>query len=281
MRPVMPRRPLGGCGRAPGFSCCLSAAAVRLVGVLLPPGIPLPSAYQSTGPGPCWTMTGYPRSARVSYGRFGCLLYPGTMVLTRPAKSIRPPLPLPSGRSCARFPHPIHPGSSSRGVVGGSLSFTRPAFPSPVAPGWNGRPRAFLLASHPAAGVCGARRSGDRLRALAWSTAVDRVDPPLSRFTHTVRHRVATLRTWPEPVTARSPLACGRISRLARRLPMTSALTCVDVPRPGGNEPVGAYAVQQDDYDVRRSAESPLPALRSRPEPLDGPVPKIAPPQLL
>ena len=62
----------------------------------------------------------------------------------------------------------------------------------------------------------------------------------------------------PEPVTARSPLARGRISRFARRLPTTSALTCVDVPRPGGSESqFGAYAVQQDDYDFRRDAKSP------------------------
>jgi hypothetical protein len=32
----------------------------------------------------------------------------------------------------------------------GFKQFTRPVFPSPVAPGWNGRPRAFPRASHPA-----------------------------------------------------------------------------------------------------------------------------------
>jgi len=53
----------------PWFSRRLSATAVRFVGILLPPGIPPPWAYQSTGLCPCWTMTGYPRSARVRYDR--------------------------------------------------------------------------------------------------------------------------------------------------------------------------------------------------------------------
>jgi len=47
------------------------------------------------------------------------------------------------------------------------------------------------------------------------------------------------LRTWLEPVTARSPPARDRPDRSARRLATTSALTCVDVSRFGDRAPVG------------------------------------------
>jgi hypothetical protein len=43
----------------------------------------------------------------------------------------------------------------------GSNDFTRPVFPSPVAPGWNGSPWALPRASHPDL-TGGARRGGDR-----------------------------------------------------------------------------------------------------------------------
>jgi hypothetical protein len=41
-------------------------------------------------------------------------------------------------------------GAADNRAYEDSLAFTRPAFPSPVTPGWNGCPSAFSWASHPA-----------------------------------------------------------------------------------------------------------------------------------
>ena len=73
--------------------------------------------------------------------------------------------------------------------------FTHPAFPSRVAPGWNGSPRAFPRASHPAdQEPDDARRGGDR----PLSTGLEqhlRHQPNLQScvFTRGVRPRVARL----------------------------------------------------------------------------------------
>jgi hypothetical protein len=91
-----------------------------------------------------------------------CPLYPGdcgarTAGRSSPAAARR----LAAARPCTPVQQPTTGGFLSRGIIKGSRSFTRPAFPSPVAPGWNGSPRAFPRASHPA--VTGsACRGGDR-----------------------------------------------------------------------------------------------------------------------
>jgi hypothetical protein len=62
------------------LSRCLSAAGFRFLGVLFPPGTPasltvgLPAAPRRHR----WTLTGFPRSARMRCGRAGCPLYPGS-----------------------------------------------------------------------------------------------------------------------------------------------------------------------------------------------------------
>jgi hypothetical protein len=60
------------------FSCRLSAAGICFLGVLFPPRN---SALLTVGlpqhPKMSWTLTGFPRSTRVRYGRVGCPLYPG------------------------------------------------------------------------------------------------------------------------------------------------------------------------------------------------------------
>jgi len=97
--------------------------------------------------GPCYqgrTLTGLPRSARMSCGRGGCPLYPGdcgarTAGRSSPAAARR----LAAARPCTPVQQPTTGGFLSRGIIKGSRSFTRPAFPSPVAPGWNRSPRAF------------------------------------------------------------------------------------------------------------------------------------------
>lgn len=69
--------------------------------------------------------------------------------------------------------------------------FTRPVFPLPVTPRWNGSSWAFRRASD-AAVTSDARRGGDRLL----STSPERrlstsVDPPILEFTRNVRPHVA------------------------------------------------------------------------------------------
>jgi hypothetical protein len=49
--------------------------------------------------------------------------------------------PPPAARPYHPGPHPVVPGSRSRGIIRGSLAFTRPVFPSPGrSPGRNGGP---------------------------------------------------------------------------------------------------------------------------------------------
>ena len=79
----------------------------------------------------------------MSCGRGGCPLYPGdcgarTAGRSSPAAACR----LAAARPCTPVQQPTTGGFLSRGIIKGSRSFTRPAFPSPVAPGWNGSPRA-------------------------------------------------------------------------------------------------------------------------------------------
>ena len=123
-------------------------------------GPSLRSAYRSCCQGR--TPTGLPRSARMSCGRGGCPLYPGdcgarTAGRSSPAAARR----LAAARPCTPVQQPTTGGFLSRGIIKGSRSFTRPAFPSPVAPGWNGSPWAFPRASHPAV-TGGACRGRDR-----------------------------------------------------------------------------------------------------------------------
>ncbi len=128
------------------------------------PGFPLPFGYRRSLlghplpagelglpcgrlTGPCCqgrTPTGLSRSARMSCGRGGCPLYPGdcgarTAGRSSPAAARR----LAAARPCTPVQQPTTGGFLSRGIIKGSQSFTRPAFPSPVTPGWNGSPRAF------------------------------------------------------------------------------------------------------------------------------------------
>jgi hypothetical protein len=134
-------------------------------------GHPLPAREfgsprgRPTGPpqnGTSRTQTGFPRSARTSSDRGGCPLYPGD-------DGARPDWPRSPARVCrfstARPCTPPQPPSNARLRMTrhqrGFKQFTRPVFPSPVVPGWNGSPWALPRASHPT--LAGdARRSGDR-----------------------------------------------------------------------------------------------------------------------
>jgi hypothetical protein len=70
-------------------------------------------------------------------------------------------LPLPNGQSLNPAPATHRAGTWITRCQRRFTIFTRPVFPSPVAPGWNGSPRASLRAPDPAV-TSDARRSGDR-----------------------------------------------------------------------------------------------------------------------
>jgi hypothetical protein len=152
----------GGASHDVPVSCRLSATGIRFLGHPFPAGeLGLPCG-RLTGPRhgmpdpigvprstrtrlrPGWVPS-LPRGRRCSHGRQPC---PGRR------------LPLHNGQSLHPGPHPIS-GLRITRHQRGFTAFTRPVFPSPVAPGWNGRPWAFPRASHPAV-TSDARQGGDR-----------------------------------------------------------------------------------------------------------------------
>jgi hypothetical protein len=125
-------------------SCCLSATGIRFLGHPSPLGDrpPSRSAHRPRS-NPCdRNPTGFPRSTRLRYDRGGCPLYPEANGVSRPES--RPRI---SGAASQR--HALHPhhhshrrarlNEASTGVH--SRSPVRSS-PSPVAPGWAGRPWA-------------------------------------------------------------------------------------------------------------------------------------------
>ena len=122
-------------------SRCLSAAGIRFSVIRFPPG---DWASLTVGlPGKTRTLTGLPRSTRTSCDRIGCLLYP--------EDGDAHPTDLHSPAGACRFPatspytpllHPTWRGRLFTRHQRRFTRFTRPVFPSPVAPGWNGRPWA-------------------------------------------------------------------------------------------------------------------------------------------
>ena len=146
-------------------------------------GHPVPagnSALLTVGlPGNTWTLTGFPRSARTRFGRGGCPLYPGTVVLSRLDALHQPaPAAFSSGQSCTPLNHPTWPGIALTRHHRGFTCFTRPAFPSPVVPGWSEDPWASPWASDPAV-THDARQDGDEPRALARTYTFGISRPPI------------------------------------------------------------------------------------------------------
>lgn len=101
-------------------SRCLSAGSLRFLRHLVPTGeFGLPcgqlTAFRQT-------PLGLPRSTRVRYHRGGCLLYRGEGCPR--SRFIGPTSPVPNITVSAGFGDRM-----SRGLIGGSLAFTRPVFP--------------------------------------------------------------------------------------------------------------------------------------------------------
>jgi hypothetical protein len=139
-------------------------------------GPSLRSAYRTLA---VRTPAGFPRSTRVRYDRGGCPLNSGTAMLSRLTMGLQP-APAASQRPVLHPAGAIHRrGSRSRGIIRGSLAFTRPVFPLPVTPGWNRGPWASPSSSTP-------RRY--RRRMSKWGRALStgpelrcrhQVDPPI------------------------------------------------------------------------------------------------------
>jgi hypothetical protein len=159
------------------------------------------SAYRPQGAGP---RRGY----RVPHARattgVGALYTPRTTVLapiwgTSPAGACRSTAARPS----TPLQHPTLRGSASRGINEGSSNSPVRSSPRLWLPGWNGRPWAFLRASHPA--VTGGARRG-------WGQAIEH-GPGTTRSTShqsTLRPVVHSLRA-----TSRRTVRSGRV-RLGR-----------------------------------------------------------------
>ena len=169
IRPVPHRRPPWSSGDRGRESRCLSAAGIRLLGILSRRGF-RPSRDRPTRLSRAWTPTGFPRSAHARHGRGGRPLYPEASGVHAtgdgsPIAACR--LFQRPGPTTRVFVPPV-PGSALRGINRGSLAFARPAFPSPGrSPGRNGGPWASSSSSAPPqAGPVNARRGGDRSRTL-------------------------------------------------------------------------------------------------------------------
>ena len=202
----------------------LSATGIRFLVILCPPGswaflaVGLPVLLPGPDPDGVATFRAHelrPGWARMSCGRGGCPLYPGdcgarTAGRSSPAAACR----LAAARPCTPVQQPTTGGFSSRGIIKGSRSFTRPAFPWPVAPGWSGSPRACSPGLHtpplPAAhagvgtGIVGTCLS---YVTISWSSS-RRSHSPRATSCRTDLIRACTLRTErPLPVLSATPAA--------------------------------------------------------------------------
>jgi hypothetical protein len=224
----------------PRVSCRLSATGIRFLGILFPPGA---SALLTVGlPGCAWTPAGFPRSAHPSHDRIGCPLYPEATRCShgRSDPSGRRSPPLPGARPYRPGLHPIARGCLLRGVIEGSLAFTRPAFPLACNP----RMERGLLgldprASHPSRQDL--RRTPGRETGIEHSPGATRPALPDLQSVHSlamVRSARGALPVLPPVGFPESPPAPGvrlsahRALRKPRRvLALTLMLCSATVPR--------------------------------------------------
>lgn len=123
--------------------------------------------------------TGFPRSTRVRYDRGGCPLNSGTAMLSRLTLGLQP-APAASQRPILHPAGAVHRrGTRSRSIIRGSLAFTRPVFPLPVAPGWNGSPWASPSSSTPRRCQRRISKWGQALSTGPELRSRHQVDPPI------------------------------------------------------------------------------------------------------
>ncbi len=164
IRPVIPAAG-GGASHDAVVSCCLSATGIRLLGILLPPRssapltVGLPSNQRLDPTGISTFRTSESRPDWVPS------LPRGPAVLTRPVRSLRPPL-APSSRGQALSPRACIPSPGAVYYEASSRVHSRsPARspPSPVVPGWIADFLGLLPGLRtPTGRTCGARQGGGR-----------------------------------------------------------------------------------------------------------------------
>jgi hypothetical protein len=194
IRPVIRKAPGWRTGTALPLSCCLSAAGLRFLGVLFPPGNPafLTVSLPAVPRRHHRTLTGFPRSARMRCGRAGCPLYPGSDGVPHDHRCVRdrrlPP--------CNGWPLPprYHPPTRNVRLTRHQQGF-RVIHPSGLPLTCSTRseraPSGFPLSFAP--GRYQPRTSG---RGRVWNTNPKsrlrhHAEPPIDEPTHNVRPRVA------------------------------------------------------------------------------------------
>ncbi len=135
-------------------------------------------------------LAGFPRSARARSTGVGALSTPGQRCSHSRLKLSGCRLPLLSGQSCTPASHPTS-GAADDEASKDLLTFTRPVFPSPVAPGWSGDPWAFPLKLPTPPSPATPVEVGTGPEHWPGTTPSTSVDPPICESTHTVRPRVA------------------------------------------------------------------------------------------
>ena len=265
IRPVIRGRSAEGPTMSPGF---LSPFGHRhsLLGHPVPAEEFRPPHGRPTEALTAWTPTGFPRSAHTRYDRGGRPLYPEASGVHTTGEIS----PVAARRSSSG--QALSPRSSShlrscrlRGIIKGSLTFTRPAFPSPGAPP-DGTGALGLLpwASHPDRQDL--RRTPGR--GLASNTDPELRDrhrrPPIRELTRNVRPRVARPRpSRPQRTisTVLPPHDAGTASSLREnhQRPNDSVLT----PHTGGHDipsainspgqPAGARSFDRTPREVPRA----------------------------
>jgi hypothetical protein len=124
-------------------SCCLSATGVRFLGHPVPAeDLSLPHGQPTERHQPPGPQRGFHVPHERDTTGVGAPLTPRRRCLSGRQDRYRP-APASSQRPALHPTTTTHRrGLGSRGIIRGSLTFTRPVFPGPVAPGWNESPWA-------------------------------------------------------------------------------------------------------------------------------------------
>ena len=241
-------------------------------------GLPLSSrsAYQADA----WTPAGFPRSAHPSHDRIGCPLYPEAQRCShgRSDPSGRRSPPLPGARPYHPGLHPISRSCLLRGVIKGSLAFTRPAFPLACNPRMERGPLGLApRASHPSRQDL--RRTPGRGTGIEHSPGATR--PALSDLQSVRSLAMCDLVSHDRPghdplphrrppgvlgeAVARGPSSPGpqaAAARPARATPTSTASSARPPPPPAGPTPSSASATGASS-DAAASARPSSPSARS------------------
>jgi hypothetical protein len=246
------RPPGGGTGHAAALSRCLSAAGIRLLGILSRRGL-RPSCDRPTTPPSARTPPGFPCSARMRHGWGWAPSIPRGQRCShdRPEVAGRR-LPLPSGQPLS--PRSCHPPRGAR-INGTSarVHWYSPAQPSPHLWPRDGTGALGLSpeAPHPCEQDPQAHvQGGDRSRTLTQSHVPGITGPPPTNSLTNVRPHVAT--SAPDCPARRHRVKAAPCGRVA-----CDGFASLDQPRPGTHsQGSGAYEEDGEEAGVTRSSSA-------------------------